>query len=128
MRLRARDHYTASTLIGGRGGATSLSSLHTMLEGPTEFVNARWMSSRHGFLHGIEWIVFHGRLDCFQKPLLGGRPNTKPLGDHGTPNAYDMLVYSNLSCVRTCLNRNSLKLHLVEAPGHIWLHITLEDP
>ena len=41
-RLRARDHYTSSTLIGGKGGAGP-SSLHTTLEGPTEYVNARWM-------------------------------------------------------------------------------------
>ena len=38
----ARDHYTSSTLIGGKGGACP-SSLHTTLEGPTEYVNARWM-------------------------------------------------------------------------------------
>ena len=41
-RLRARDHYTSSTLIGGRGGAGP-SSLHTTLEGPPEYVNARWI-------------------------------------------------------------------------------------
>ena len=41
-RLRARDHYTSSTLIGGKGGAGP-SLLHTTLEGPTEYVNARWM-------------------------------------------------------------------------------------
>ena len=86
-RLRARDHYTSSTRIGGKGGAGP-SSLHTTLEGPTEHVNARWMWSLHGFLHGIEWIMFHGHLDYFQKPPLGGRPNTKP-GDHGTPNAHN---------------------------------------
>ena len=34
--------YTSSTLIGGKGGADP-SSLHAMLEGPTEYVNARWM-------------------------------------------------------------------------------------
>jgi hypothetical protein len=34
----------------------------------------------------IEWFMFHGHVDYFQKPLLGGRPNTKP-GDHDTPNA-----------------------------------------
>ena len=34
--------YTSSTLIGGKDGA-SPSSLHTMLDGPTEYVNARWM-------------------------------------------------------------------------------------
>ena len=42
----------------------------------------------HGFLHGIKWIMFHGHLDYFPKPPLGGRPNTKP-GHHGTPNAYN---------------------------------------
>ena len=42
MRLGARDHYTSSTFIGGKGGA-SPSSLHTTLEGPTKYVNARWM-------------------------------------------------------------------------------------
>ena len=85
--LSARDHHTSSTLIGGKSGA-SPSSLHTMLEWPTEYVNARWMSSLHGFLHGIEWITFHGHLDYFQKSPLGGRPNTK-LRDHGTPNAHN---------------------------------------
>jgi hypothetical protein len=42
-RLRARDHYTSSTLIGGKDGAGPSSLLHTTLEGPTEYVNARWM-------------------------------------------------------------------------------------
>ena len=41
-RLRAHDHYTSSTLIGGKRGAGP-SSLHTTLEGPMEYVNARWM-------------------------------------------------------------------------------------
>ena len=41
-RLRALDHYTSSTLIGGKGGAGPR-LLHTTLEGPTEYVNARWM-------------------------------------------------------------------------------------
>ena len=35
MRLRACDHYTSSTLLGGKGGAGP-SSLHAMLEGPIE--------------------------------------------------------------------------------------------
>ena len=86
-RLRTRDHYASSTLIGGKGGAGP-SSLHTMLEGPTEYVNARWMSSLHGFMHGIEWIMFHGHLDYFQKLSLGGRLITKP-GDHGTMNPHN---------------------------------------
>ena len=41
-RLRARDHYTSSTLIGGKGGVGP-SSLHTTLEVPMEYVNATWM-------------------------------------------------------------------------------------
>ena len=40
------------------------------------------------FLHGIEWIVFHGRLDYFQKPPLGGRPYTIS-GDCGTVSAHN---------------------------------------
>jgi hypothetical protein len=39
-KLRARDHCTSSTLIGGKGGVGP-SSLHTTLEGPTDYVNAR---------------------------------------------------------------------------------------
>jgi hypothetical protein len=38
-RLRARDHYNSGTLIGEKGGAGP-SSLHTALEGPTEYVIA----------------------------------------------------------------------------------------
>ena len=41
-RPSAHDHYTLSTLIGGKGGA-SPSLRHTTLEGPKEYVNARWM-------------------------------------------------------------------------------------
>ena len=41
-RLRARDRYTSSTLIGVKGGAGP-SSLHTTPDEPTEYVNARWM-------------------------------------------------------------------------------------
>jgi hypothetical protein len=41
-RLSARDHYTSSPLIGGKGGAGP-SSLHTTLKGPPEYVNATWM-------------------------------------------------------------------------------------
>jgi hypothetical protein len=51
-----------------------------------------WMQdgckSLHGFLHGIEWIVFHGHLDCFPTPPLGGRSNTKSR-DQGTLNAHN---------------------------------------
>jgi hypothetical protein len=42
MSMRARDHRTSSTLIGGKGGVDP-SSLHNTLEGPMEYVDARWM-------------------------------------------------------------------------------------
>ena len=91
-RLRARDHYTSSTLIAGKIGAGP-SSLHTTFEGPTKYVNARWMESLHGFIHDIKRVMFHGHLDYFKKPPLGGRPNAK-LGDHGTPNAHHRFYHA----------------------------------
>ena len=45
LQSRAHDHDThSSTLLGGQGGAGP-SSLHTTLEGSTEYVKARWMKS-----------------------------------------------------------------------------------
>ena len=82
--------------------------IHTTLEGPMEYVNARWMSSLHGFLSGIDWIVFHGRLDYFQKPPLGGRSNVKP-GDHGTPNVHNRWFSLCYHVWGPCMNKISLK-------------------
>jgi len=64
-RLRAREHYTSSTLIGGKCGA-SPSSLHTMLERVMEYVNAK-------------------------TDVDGGRPTTKT-GEHDNPNAHHRWV------------------------------------
>jgi hypothetical protein len=45
------DRNTSSTLIGGKGRAAGPSSLHTMLEGPTEYVSECEMDvNPHGFL------------------------------------------------------------------------------
>ena len=79
MRLSTRDHYTSSTLIGGKGRAGP-SSLHTTLETPTQYVNARWMEILHRFPYtdsymALNEFMFHDRLDYVQKPPLGGRPN-----------------------------------------------------
>ena len=85
MRLRARDRYTSSTLIGGKGGAGPHSLLHTTLEGPTEYVceckmdvKSTWIHTWHQMDH-VSWS--HG---LFSKFALGGRPHTKP-GDHDAP-------------------------------------------
>ena len=76
-RLRAREHHTSSTHIGGKGGAGP-SSLHTTLEGPTVCECKMDVKSLHGCLHDMKWIMLQGHLDYFQKSPLGGRPNTKP--------------------------------------------------
>ena len=39
-------------------------------------------------LHGIKWVMFHGHLDYFQNPPLGGRLKRKPR-DHGSLNAHN---------------------------------------
>ena len=89
MRLRACDHITLQAFSRWwKRRSWSKFVLHTTLEGSTEYVHARWMLCLHGFLHGIEWVMFHVHWDYFQKPPRGGRPNTK-LGDHGTPNAHN---------------------------------------
>jgi hypothetical protein len=70
----------------------------------------------------------HGHLDYFQKSPLGGRPDTKPMGDHGTPHAHNrwfILLYHVWG--------PSLKWHLVEGPVtydftlHSWSMTTLHD-
>ena len=53
-RLTTRDHYTSSTLIGRKGGGGP-SSLHTTLEGPTQYVKC---------------FMFHGLLNYFPKTFL----------------------------------------------------------
>jgi hypothetical protein len=39
-----------------------------------------WMHSLRGFLHGIEWTMFRGHLDCFQRPSLGGGRSMELIG------------------------------------------------
>ena len=88
-RLRARDHHTSSTLLGGQGGADP--SFRFTLRSRDHW--SMWMqvgckAYMESYQHGIERIMFHGHLDHFQNPPLGGRPTTKS-GDHGTPNAHN---------------------------------------
>jgi hypothetical protein len=86
-----------------------------------------WMQdgckSLHGFLHGIEWIMFHGHLDYFPKPPLGGRPNTKP-GDHGTLDAHNrwfVLLYYVWGSAWIDIQWNGIWLR---AWSHMALHYT----
>ena len=63
MRLRAHDHHTSSTLIGGRGGVGP-SLLRTTLEGPTKYilseckmgVKSTWIPTWHQLDHVIRTL------------------------------------------------------------------------
>jgi hypothetical protein len=79
------------------------------------------------FLHVIKWIMFHGHLDYFQKPPLGGRPNTKTRRPHHSERSQP-LIYSILSCMKIHMNRKFIKIAFGWGPGHIWLHTTQESP
>ena len=74
----------------------------------------------------VTWII-----SCFmfQKPPFGGRPNTNR-GDHGTMSAHNpcfILFYHNM---RTRMNRNPSKWHLVEGSVtyDVPLHSRVRDP
>ena len=122
-RLRACDHYTSSTLVGGEGGAGP-SLLHTTLRGQRSIWMARWMWSLHRFLHIIEWIMFHGHLDYSQKSLFGDRYSTK-LGDHGTPNAHNCWYILFYHVWGPAWIKKIIEIAVGWGPGYIWLHTTL---
>ena len=64
-RLRARDQYTSSTRIGGKGGAGP-SSLSTTLEGPTEYISECKMDVKSTW-HRMDHVSWSLGL-FFQKP------------------------------------------------------------
>ena len=89
MRLRAHDHHTSSTPIGGKGGAGP-SLLHTTPEGSTYevceckmdgkvYMDSYMASNVSCFM--VAWTIFRNH-------LLEVSRNTK-LGDHGTPIAHN---------------------------------------
>ena len=105
----------------------TLDRFYYILEGPTEHVHARWMYNLHGFLHGIEPIMFHGHLDYSQKLHVGGRFNRKP-GNHGTLNAYNRrFILFHHAWGPTWINE-LIEIAFGWEHGHIWLHTTLEGP
>ena len=125
MRLNVRDHYTSSTLIGGKEKAEPVQVRFTLR---LRDQRSMWMQDGcevyMDFLHGSDWIMIHGHLHYFQKPLLEGRLNTK-LGDHGTPNVHNrwfILCYHAWGFAWIWIHCNSIW----SRPRHIWLHTTLE--
>ena len=87
-RLRARDHYTSSTLIGGNGGASPRSSFTLRLreqrsmrlqDGCKVYMDS-YMAAK-GSCFKVTWFNFKNHL------LKVGL--TQNRGDHGTPNAHN---------------------------------------
>ena len=86
-RLRSRDHYTSSTLIGGKGGADLSSLLHTTLERPTEYVEWCLGAPNHtptpllpSHTHTIQFIEFTYCHDRFpEQSLTQKHANYDPL-------------------------------------------------
>ena len=58
--------------------------------------------------------MFHGHLDYFQKPSL--EVDLTQNRDKWHSKRPQPLIYPILTCMRTRMNRNSLKWHLVEGP------------
>ena len=126
MRLRAPDHITSSTLIGGKGGASIPSSLPSQYTWGTNGVcecqdGCKVYMDLYKALNGSCFMVTWG---YFQKPFLGGRPNTKPR-DQCTPNAHNrwfVLFYHVWGHAWIEIHWNSIRLRA----RHRWLHTTLE--
>ena len=89
-------------------------------------VNARWMRSLRGFLHGIKWIVFDDHLDYIEKPPLEGRCNTKP-GDHSTSKSHNRW-FLLISHVWGPVWIQSIEIAIGWGPRHIRLHAPLKAP
>ena len=70
--------------------------------------------------------MFHDYFDYSQKPLLGGRSDTKP-GDHGTPNVHNRWFIIFYHVWRPAWIFFT-KMTFGWGSNHIWLHTILEDP
>jgi hypothetical protein len=73
--------------------------------------------------------MFHGHLDCFQKPPLGGRSNTK-LGVHGTPNAHNVGLFYFIMCedptwIEIIWNSIWLRAWVHMTSHHTWGPVTI---
>jgi hypothetical protein len=79
-------------------------------------VKSTWISTWHRMDH-VSWSF-----GLFQKPPLGGRPNTKLLGDHGTLNVHNrwfILFYHVWGPAWTDIHWNSIWLR---AQSHMTSH------
>ena len=122
-RLRARDQYTSSTRIGGKGGAGP-SSLSTTLEGPTEYISECKMDVKSTW-HRMDHVSWSLGL-FFQKPPwrevgLTQNPETMALQTLTTIGLFYFYHVWGPAWV------GIIEIALGWRPGHIWLHAILGE-
>ena len=121
MRLRAMTIAHSSTLIGGRHSRSKYAPHYAW--GPMEYiceckveVKFTWIPTWHRTCHLPWWLGLFSKTTWRQAHHKPGRSwhskRSQPL------------IQSILSCVRTHMNKNSLKQHLVEDPVHMTSHYT----
>jgi hypothetical protein len=114
MRLRAHDHFTSSTLTGGKSGADQAhftlrlrdQQSMWMQDGCKVYMDFYMASNESCFM--VTWTIFKYHL---LKVGFAERTMRPGHSEHSQP-----LIYFILSCVSTRMIRNSLKSHLVEGP------------
>jgi hypothetical protein len=86
MRLGVRDHPLQAFSLVEKAEPLQVRFTLRLRDQRSMWIQDGWKVCMHGFLNGIESIMFCGHLDYFQKTPLGGRLNTNP-EDHVTPNS-----------------------------------------
>ena len=118
MRLRARDHYTSSTLIGRKGGAGP-SLLHTTLDGPTEYISKCKMDVKSTWIPTWRQPDHVFMVTCFIILEVGLTQSREVVALQ-----IFILFYHVWGHARIEIHGNCIWLKI----GHIWLHTTLEGP
>ena len=121
-RLRARDHCTSSTLIGGTTRSRSKFTTSHYAWGRDRWSKRMQYGCKvylHGFLRGVKWIMFRGHLDRSQKSPLA-TPTLLIIQLYGSPN---MIV----GCSKSCARKFVLKLSFHCLIVLLWGHTLLSD-
>jgi hypothetical protein len=122
-RLRARDHYTSCTLIGGKGEAGP-SSLHTRLrdqrsmwmwDGCKSTCMDSYMAS-NGSYFMVTWPIFKNH---FLEVSLTQNRKTMAFQTLTIVDIFDFIIY-----VRAHMNRKTRKSIWFEGPSHMASHYT----
>ena len=126
-RLRARDHYTSSTLSDGKTGANP-SSLHTTLEGPTKYICECKMD---GTVYMDFYMASNG--SCFMVIWTVSRNHLMEVGltQNRETMALQTLTTVDLFYFIICEDMyeyKSIEIEFGWGPGFIWLHTSLEVP